>query len=80
MLLIISWCVAVAVGVIVAFNAVFMLISPSAWFGLPNWLRAQGSLTKERYASGWGALQVRLTGALVLGTVGWVVYDMLRRY
>ena len=76
---IIGWCVAVAVGAIMTFNGTYMLISPRAWFCLPSWLRANGSLIEEKYADGWGAIQVRLAGAFFLGTVGWVLYDLLIR-
>jgi hypothetical protein len=67
---------AVAIGV----NALFMLISPRAWFRLPDWIRAQGSLTEKKFGSGWGAIQVRITGALGLGVIVWVLYDSLLRH
>jgi len=59
-----------------AINAVFMLVSPRAWFRLPGWVAARGSLTKERYAARWGAVQIRITGAVMIGTILWVIYDM----
>ena len=55
-------------------NAAFMLISPRAWFRLPGWLRAQGGLTKRRFAHGVGALQVPITKGLMLAAFGWVAY------
>jgi len=72
-------CTAVVVGLVMAVNAAFMLASPHAWFRLPGWLRAQGSLIEDKYRSGWGAIQVRLTGAVVLAAIAWVLYDMLLR-
>ena len=59
-------------------NGAFMLTSPRAWFELPEWLAAasRGPLTPERHSSGWGALQVRLTGTAFLGTVIWFIYNM----
>jgi hypothetical protein len=60
-------------------NAAFMLASPRTWFRLPGWLRTQGSLTKDKYASGWGAIQIRLTGAVILAAIAWVLYDMVLR-
>jgi hypothetical protein len=62
---------------LIAVNALFMVVSPRAWFHLPNWIRAQGSLTEKKFGSGWGAIQVRITGALVLGVIFWVLYDSL---
>lgn len=74
---IVGLCIAIAVGLIITINAAFMLVSPRSWFRLPPWLKAQGSLTEDKYATGWGAIQIRLTGALVLAAIGWVLYDML---
>jgi len=59
-------------------NAVYMLVSPQAWFRLPSWLRAQGTLTEERYGSGWGAVVLRLGGGLILLSLGWFGYALLR--
>jgi hypothetical protein len=75
----VGWSIAVLVGLLMTINAAFMLASPRTWFHLPNWLRAQGSLTEDRYASGWGAIQVRVTGAIILAAIAWVLYDMLLR-
>jgi uncharacterized membrane protein len=69
-------CIAVIVGVVMTINAAFMLASPRAWFRLPRWLRAQGSLTEAKYASGWGAIQVRATGAVILAVIVWLLYDL----
>jgi hypothetical protein len=71
------------IGVIVAvitvafllFNGTVMLVSPKAWFALPFWIRATGGLREEKYASGGGAVQVRIVGAIFLGGIGWVLYD-----
>ena len=79
MLQVVGWCIASVVGVIMLINAFFMLISPSAWFRLPGWIRAQGSLAEEKYASGRGALGVRLTGAVILAGIAWVLYDSLTK-
>jgi hypothetical protein len=67
---------AIALASLLVINGAFMLASPRAWFELPDWLAAtRGPLTREKYSSGWGAVQVRLTGAAFLGTVVWVIYD-----
>ena len=76
MLRIVGVCIAILVGVIMTLNAAFMLASPRSWFRLPTWLKAQGSLIEGKYASGWGAIQIRLTGALILAAIAWVLYDM----
>jgi hypothetical protein len=65
-------CIAVIVGLVMMISAAFMLASPRSWFRLPAWLRARGSLTENKYASGWGAVQVRLTGAGILGIIVWL--------
>jgi hypothetical protein len=77
MIHIVGWIVVAAVVVLMTINASFMLVSPRAWFRLPGWLRAQGTLTEERYTVGWGALQLRIAGALILASLGWVAYAML---
>ena len=76
---IIGWSIVVIVGVMMFVNAVFMLASPSAWFRLPRWLRAQGTLTEDAFGRGWGAVTVRLAGAVVLAVMAWVVYSSLNR-
>ena len=80
MLKLVGLWMAIVVGLIVTINAAFMLASPRSWFRLPGWLRAQGSLTENKYSKGWGALQLRLTGGLVLIAAGWVLYDLLCRH
>jgi len=72
-------CLAILVGLVITINAVFMVASPRAWFRLPSWLGAWGSLSKYKHATGPGAIEVRLTGAIMLGAVGWILYDMLLR-
>jgi len=76
---VLAGCIAIAVGVFMTINAAFMLASPRTWFRLPGWLRAQGSLTEDKYSSGWGAIQIRVTGALILTAIAWVLSDMLFR-
>jgi hypothetical protein len=67
-------CFAIAILAIGA-NGIFMLISPKVWFRLPFWIRASGSLSKEKYESGWGATQIRLLGAVFVGIVAWFLYS-----
>ena len=79
MLHVLGWLTIVVLVLLIAVNALFMLISPRAWFRLPNWIRAQGALTDKKLGTGWGAIQVRITGALGLGVILWVLYDSLSR-
>ena len=74
---IIGWCCAILVVLLLTINAAYMLVSPRAWFRLPGWLRKEGSLTENKYATGWGAIQVRLTGAGMLTAIAYVLYDIL---
>jgi len=69
---------AIVVALIIVVNGVVMVVSPRAWFHLSNWLRATGSLTEREYGTGWGAMQVRLVGAIWFAMIAWAVYDMLR--
>jgi hypothetical protein len=73
----IGWFILAIVGVLVVVNAGFMLASPRAWFRLPEWIRAQGTLTEEKYTRGWHAIEVRVARAMMLGGIGWVLYDFL---
>lgn len=74
--------VAAVTVAIMLFNASLMLMSPRRWFALPGWLALHGTLGTRRsqYASGWGALQVRLLGGIIVATIIWVGYDLLRAY
>jgi hypothetical protein len=60
-------------------NALTMVISPRAWFRLPEWIRASGSMTlkREKYSHGWGSVQVRFLGFAFLAGGGWMVFMML---
>jgi uncharacterized membrane protein len=79
MLKAIGWCIVAVVGIVMCVNACYMVASPRAWFRLPHWIGAQGSLTETKYATGLGAILVRLTGALLLAVIAWVLYDSLLR-
>jgi hypothetical protein len=74
-----GWLTVAAVGVVLVVNGLFMVLSPRAWFRLPSWIPGLGSLTEKRYGGGWGAIQVRLLGAIFVGVVFWVLYDSLLR-
>jgi hypothetical protein len=71
---ILGWSCAVSVVAAVTFNALYMLVSPQAWFRLPGWIRLNGTLPEKKYGNGWGAVQVRLLGALMLAMFAWVAH------
>ena len=79
MLHFLGWLGLVLTVLLIAVNALFMLISPQAWFHLPSWIPGKGSLTEKKYGTGRGAIQVRVTGGLLLGAILWVFYDVLLR-
>jgi hypothetical protein len=73
-------------GVIAAFfllvfffgNGLIMLISPARWFKLPSYLSGRGSLRERDYmGKPSGRLQIRLLGLMLLGTMVYVVCDLL---
>ena len=76
---ILGWLTVAAVGLVLVVNGLFMVLSPRAWFRLPSWIPGRGSLTEKRYGSGFGAIQVRIVGALFLGVIVRVLYDSLVR-
>ncbi len=77
---ILGWSIIVIIGAVLSVNAIFMLVSPRAWFRLPSWFRAQGSMTEHEYASGWGAIQVRSAGAIWLAFIACALYGSLFRH
>jgi hypothetical protein len=74
---IVVWVVFILTVSVILLNAVYMLASPKAWFSLPKWLKLQGVLTIERYGAGWGALQVRVLGAIFILTIFCVGFRLL---
>ena len=47
-------------------NGLFMLISPSAWFRLPWWIRGRPGFAERVLAQGWGTVFLRYAGAAIL--------------
>lgn len=74
------WAALAVTVTILLINAVYMVISPRAWFALPRWLGLQGVLTLERHGNRWGALQVRVLGAIVIATVGWIATELISTF
>ena len=70
----VAWCILVVVVIVSLINGVYMVASPKAWFRLPRWIKAQGSLSEAQFANGWGAVQVRIVGALILAALLWAGY------
>ena len=71
------WAAFTVVVTVMIINALYMLVSPRAWFGLPRWLGLQGVLTLDRHGSRGGALQVRVLGGIIIATVGWIAVELL---
>jgi hypothetical protein len=67
----------IVLAALLVVNGTFMLISPPAWFKLPEWLAANGNLNPEKYSRGWGALQVRIAGLAFISVVVWVVFNIV---
>ena len=59
-------------------NALFMLIPPSRWLDLPEWISLRGYFSKEKYSAGWGAVQVRLVGLAIASMIGYMVLGAIR--
>jgi hypothetical protein len=74
---ILGWFLLAIFAAVWVFNGLIMLVSPRAWFRLPAWLGFQGSLTEAKYGSGWGAIQVRLLGAICLAVPLGLLYNAL---
>jgi hypothetical protein len=74
---ILGWSAFAIFAAVWVFNGLIMLVSPRAWFRLPSWLAFRGSLTEAKYGSGWGAIQVRLLGAIFLVVPLGLLYNSL---
>ena len=71
------WAVFAITLAIMLINALYMLVSPKAWFALPGWLRLEGVMTMNRYGDRWGTLQIRVLGAVVIAAIGWIAIGLL---
>jgi hypothetical protein len=71
----IGWLVLVVVVLIMTVNGAVMVVSPKTWFRLPASIRMTGTLRRERHSSGWGGLEVRLGGLLVLIIMAIILYE-----
>ena len=55
-----------------------MLISPSKWFDLPDWISLRGYFNRDKYGHGWGAVQVRVAGLAISALIAYMVFLTLR--
>jgi hypothetical protein len=74
---ILGWTMGAVVALVLLINALFMLISPRAWFRFPKWLPARNSaMTEERYGSGPDAIATRITGAVIIAFILYILFDV----
>jgi len=71
------WVVFAITATIALTNAFYMLISPNAWFALPNWLALHGVMKRKRYPNRWGGLEVRVLGAIIIAAAVWIALGLL---
>ena len=74
--LIVEWsCVILTLG-LVSFNGAYMLFAPRMWMTTKKWYFAQGGLRyRRRHLSGEADWELRLTGALILGLIGYCIIN-----
>jgi hypothetical protein len=60
-------------------NGVYMLIFPRAWLRLPEWFPTAGREFRERYGGEKALIGIRMTGAVFLAGIAWVVFDYFSR-
>ena len=77
MLKVVGWVGLITLVTILFVNGFFMMVSPGVWFKLPDWLRAQGTITKK-YERGWRSVELRITGALIVAAIVYVLWDSSR--
>jgi hypothetical protein len=76
---ILGWSAIAYVFVMFVVNGSVMLVSPKAWFRMPNWICVRGSMIEARYGSGRGAIQVRTLGAVMVAVPIWITCDYFFR-
>lgn len=59
--------------VAVLVNSALMLLSPKLWFRMPPWIRLS-NLPEGKFKDGWGGIQIRLLGAILLGVIIWFAH------
>jgi len=74
-----GWLFFAAVSITLIINGVCMLFAPRAWHRLPDWFPSAGTFVRERYGGEKGLIGIRMTGAVLLAGIAWVVYDYFLR-
>jgi hypothetical protein len=72
-----GWFLFAAFSITLLINGVCMLFAPKTWLRLPDWFPSAGTFFRERYAGEKGLIGIRMTGAVLLAGIAWVVYDFL---
>jgi hypothetical protein len=70
-----GWLFIAATLITLIISGVCMLFPPQAWLRLPHWFPSAGTFFRERYAGEKGLIGIRMTGAVLLTGIAWVVYD-----
>jgi hypothetical protein len=65
---------------VISLNAFYKLFLPQAWFRLPPWIRATGTLKVRNYATAGRTIGLRFTGAVFLAVIGWIIFDLLVKH
>jgi hypothetical protein len=63
-------------AVMLLVNALFMALSPKRWFRLPRWIAIWGSFRERTHSSGWGGIEVRLTGGMILAGFAYIIWNV----
>jgi hypothetical protein len=75
-----GWTLIVVVLTLVSINAAYMLASPRAWIEVPDWFTQRSPrFSMEKFGSGFGALQLRICGAGLLGLISLILFESLFR-
>jgi hypothetical protein len=70
-----GWLFFAAASITLIINSICMLFAPHAWLRLPEWFSFAGTFFRNRYAREKGLITIRMTGAVFLAGIAWVVYD-----
>jgi hypothetical protein len=74
-----GWLLFVALSITLIISSTYMLFVPRAWLRLPDWFPSAGASFRKRYAGEKRLIGIRLSGAVLLAGVAWVVYDYFFR-
>ncbi len=74
---IIGIAVIVLLHLLLLVNGAVMLVSPSRWFRLPNYIALRGSITRKYGSTFLGRISIRVTGLALLAVLYMVVGSLL---